>query len=71
MGVLTIEGIVDQGQIRLKDSIDLPDNTLVYVVVPGVPAKRALRIATPHLVHRYETTEFTMEVARATGNAEL
>ncbi len=34
MSVMTIEGIVDRGQIRLRGNIQLPDNTKVYVVVP-------------------------------------
>jgi hypothetical protein len=30
MSIVTIEGVVEDGQIRLKNDIHLPDNTKVY-----------------------------------------
>jgi hypothetical protein len=33
MGVVTYEGRVEQGQIRLKDAVTLPEGAQVYVVV--------------------------------------
>ena len=72
MTVITLEGIVDQGQIRLKDNIQLPENTTVYVVVPGVPAPRAHRaprVATPHLLHREDAAGFSMHVVDLADHA--
>jgi hypothetical protein len=33
MGIVTDEGRVEQGQIRLKDAVALPEGAQVYVVV--------------------------------------
>lgn len=33
MGIVTYEGRVEQGQIRLKDAVALPEGAQVYVVV--------------------------------------
>ena len=35
MGVLIYEGVIDHGQIRLRTDLRLPDNTKVYIVIPG------------------------------------
>ena len=40
MNVVTIEGVVEHGQIRLNSDIQLPDNTKVYVVVPGMQVQQ-------------------------------
>ena len=37
MAILTVEGIVENGQIRLPDHVMLPEHTKVYVVIPDVP----------------------------------
>ena len=47
MSVVTYEGRVEQGQIRLKDAVALPEGAQVYVVVtpqlrPGTPWAREL-----------------------------
>jgi hypothetical protein len=34
MSVVTVEGIVEKGQIRLPTNLRLPDKTRVYVVIP-------------------------------------
>jgi hypothetical protein len=34
MGVVTLQGIVENGQIRLPADVTLPDHAVVYVVVP-------------------------------------
>ena len=36
MGATTIEGVVENGQIRLPASVRLPERTKVYVVIPDV-----------------------------------
>ncbi len=41
MSVLTFEGIVENGQIRLKTGFHLPDKTKVYVVVPDAAKNRS------------------------------
>ena len=39
MSVLTYEGFVDRGQIRLNAKVRLPERAKVYVIVPDVPVE--------------------------------
>ena len=63
MSVLTFEGVVENGQIRLLDGALLPDRTKVYVVVldapPRFPCLRSPRLAEPKLAadFRMDSTE--------------
>ena len=34
MGYVTLEGIVKDGQIRLKSEVSLPENARVYIILP-------------------------------------
>jgi len=45
MAILTLEGIVENGQIRLRDNVTLPAHTKVYVVIPVLRRHRK-RIST-------------------------
>ena len=38
MALLTVEGVFENGRIRLRDHVALPEQTKVYVVVPDVEA---------------------------------
>ncbi|MBA3945238.1 MAG: hypothetical protein H0X37_11825 [Herpetosiphonaceae bacterium] len=67
MSVLTLEGIVDQGQIRLTTNANLLEHTKVYVVVPDMQIEQAIHIATPHLVHKEQVNDFMMEVVEEVG----
>jgi hypothetical protein len=71
MEVMTLEGVVDKGQIRLKADVHLPDHTLVYVIVPGVRATGRVHVVSPHLVHRNQATDFVMQVIEADADAAL
>ncbi len=64
MQISTFEGIVDQGRIRLKANIRLPDNMKVYVIVPEYKVKPTAHIHTPKLVHNEQVGDFKMEVLR-------
>ena len=61
MGVVTLEGIVEHGQIRLKTSIRLPENTKVYVVVPDIQVERHARVFSPRLAHPEQAVDFEMK----------
>ncbi len=74
MSVMTIEGIVDNGQIKLTDDIRLPDNTRVYVVVPDaqdLQTKPVVRIYSPRLVHKADAKDFELEIVEERADAEL
>lgn len=57
MQVTTIQGVVENGQIKLTESITLPDKTIVYVVVPSVEKNRIPKIMSPRLINK-EDAEF-------------
>ena len=71
MAILTIEGIVENGQIRLQDNVTLPEHTKVYVVIPDVKATPPAHIYSPRLVHPEQTLDFTKQVIEVSADAEL
>jgi len=71
MGVLTLEGIVEHGQIQLKTNVRLPDNTKVYVVVPGIAIEQGARIFSPRLAHPEDAADFKMEVVEEDSHASV
>lgn len=72
MAVVTFEGIVEAGQIRLLNGEQLPDKATVYIIVPNykddeqtqyavtIPANP--RIRSPHLVNKEDAQHFKVEV---------
>jgi len=71
MSVITLEGIVEHGKIRLKTKVRLPDNTKVYVVVPGVEVEQIARIFSPRLAHPEQAVDFKMEVIEEDSHASI
>ncbi len=62
MSVITLEGIVEHGQIRLKADVQLPDNIKVFVVIPDIEIQQRARILTPYLVHPEQAADFKLEI---------
>jgi hypothetical protein len=62
MSVVTLEGVVKQGQVQLPTNLDLPDNTRVYVLIPGMEDKQRVHIWSPRLANPEQVTDFEMEV---------
>ena len=62
MKVTAVEGTVENGQIRLPAGVHLPENTKVYVVIPGVEPAPAPYIGSPRLGDPEQVTDFTKEV---------
>lgn len=71
MGVLTIEGIVDNGQIKLTSDVHLPDHIKVYVVVPDMKIEPSVHLFSPRLKNPEEVAEFEMEVVEESSDASL
>lgn len=72
MSVMALEGYIEDGQIRLLESTDLPEKAKVYVVVADAP--RAARIWSPRLADPQQIEAFSMEVtelSKENSNAEL
>jgi hypothetical protein len=68
MSVLTIEGIVENGQIRLRENLTLPDQTKVFVVVPD-QSPRPAHIVSPRLARREQVADFAKQVIEVPDDA--
>jgi hypothetical protein len=71
MSVITLEGIVEHGQKRLVSDVQLPDNTKVYVVVPGLHVEQVAHIFTPRLAHPEQAADFMLEVVEEPSDASV
>jgi hypothetical protein len=71
MGVTTIEGVVENGQIRLSATVHLPERTKVYVLIPDVEVQAAAYIGSPRLVHPEQAVDFAKEVLEEPSDGDL
>jgi len=71
VSVITLEGIVEHNQIRLTGNVRLPDNTKVYVIVPGVQVEQVAHIYSPRLAYPEQAADFTMEVIEEPSDASV
>ena len=71
MSVTTIEGIVENGQIRMPSSIRLPERAKVYVVVPDAKVQSAAYVGSPRLVHPNQAADFEKIVVEEDPDAKL
>ena len=67
MSILTLEGVVEDGHIRLNPPVSLPERTRVYVIVPDVPAIQAARMPSPRLADPAQAGAFRLEVIEIDG----
>jgi hypothetical protein len=68
MSILTLEGTVENGQIRLAGDVHLPEKTRVFIVVPDWRASKEARLYSPHLVHPEQAADFKLEVIESEGD---
>lgn len=71
MKVTAVEGTVENGRVTLPTDIRLPENTKVYVVIPGVEQVPVPYIGSPRLVHPEQAADFIKEVVRGSSDAEV
>jgi hypothetical protein len=71
MAILTLEGIVENGQIRLPDGVTLPEHTKVYVVIPALESGRPARIYSPRLVRPEQADDFFPKVIEVPPDVRL
>jgi len=67
----TFEGIVLDGEIRLRGNVGLPENTRVFVVVADAAESAIAQIRTPRLAHPEQASEFKMEVLDEAQDASV
>jgi hypothetical protein len=71
MAILTIEGNVENGQIRLRENVTLPEHTKVYVVIPDVETAPQAHVYSPRLVHPEQAADFAKQIIEVSADAEL
>lgn len=71
MSVVTYEGIVENGQIRLQGDVSLPEYARVYVLVPEEQNVLVARILSPRLVDPKDAARFTMEIVEEPTDAGI
>jgi hypothetical protein len=71
MNISAIEGIVENGQIRLLSDVALPEHAKVYVVVPNTELAPTPRILSPHLSHPEQIGDFAKQVFEVSADAGL
>lgn len=71
MQVTAIEGIVENGRIRLREEVSLPENTRVYVIVADMHTGPWAPIRTPRLAHPEQAGDFRKQVVEMPTDAEL
>jgi len=71
MAILTVEGVVENGQIRLRDNVTLPEHTKVYVVIPDVATAPQAQVYSPRLVHPEQAADFAKQIIEVPADVEL
>lgn len=71
MSVTTIEGVVENGQIRLPASVRLPERARVYVIVPDTEVSPIAYVGSPRLAHPEQASDFEKVVVEENPDAEL
>lgn len=71
MLVNAIEGVVENGRIRLREDVSLAENTRVFVIVADLPVGPDAQIRTPRLARPEQAGDFRKQVLEGSGDAEL
>jgi len=71
MKVVAYEATVENGQVRLVETVRLPEHATVYVVVPGGEDVPNYRLPTPRLARPEQVSDFTKEVLEEGNDAGL
>lgn len=71
MSVRTLEGVVQDGQIRLPSDIRLPDNTKVYIVIPSQELTSVAQLTRPRLARPEQIADFALECVEEDANAAV
>ena len=71
MAIVTYEGIVEGGQIRLREGIKLPERAKVFVLLPDLEAVPQAHLHSPRLVDSTQAADFVKEIIEIRPDAEL
>ena len=71
MSIVTLEGIVEKGQICLTSNLRLPEKTKVFVVIPDMHIENVARVFSPRLVDPSKAIDFKMEILEESPDAKI
>lgn len=69
MQVRAFEGVIENGQIRLKTDVNLPERTRVYVIIPDFETPKVVHVYSPRLVHPEQAVDFKKEIVEELPHA--
>ena len=69
MLVTALEGVVENGRIRLREVVSLAENTRVYVIVADMLASPSAQIHSPRLAHPEQAGDFRKQIVEIPGDA--
>jgi hypothetical protein len=68
---ILVEGVVENGQIRLSNDVVLPENSKVYVVIAEAKRSAPARIYSPRLMHPEQAADFRKQVLELPPNDQV
>lgn len=71
MPLTAIEGVVENGTIRLREDVSLPEKTRVYVIIADSRPIASASVRTPRLARREQAGDFRKQIVEASPDARL
>lgn len=71
MIITAIEGVVENGRIRLCEDVPLAENARVYVILADLLTRPPVRIHSPRLAQPQQASDFRKQIVEIPGDAEL
>lgn len=69
MSVATFEGVIEHGQIKLAGNVQLPENTRVYILVPGIQIEEIAHLRSPRLAKPEQAADFVLGITEEPEHA--
>jgi hypothetical protein len=71
MSISTFEGVVENGVIRLRGNVALPEKARVYVVIPDLESPPRAHLHSPRLARPEQVGDFAKQVLEVPADAKL
>jgi hypothetical protein len=71
MPLTAIEGVVENGMIRLREDVSLPENTRVYVIIADSRPIASPHVRSPRLAHPDQAGDFRKQIVEVSPDASL
>jgi len=71
MSVLTLEGVVENGQIKLSTKMRLPEKKKVFVIIPDFETKKVTHVYSPRFANPEDVVDFKKKVVEVLPDAKI